>query len=222
MAYQYLTKNGCVDIKKACFNASFEFLRGFLTCKTLVMDLHQHPSSPRAEDPDSGDNQRPIKNQRRIDEVRARMVVESKITILTSTMSRIMRKDWNIVSTKMYVHTLNPSIKMRVTEALAELNWEVADLQESATLSLFKNLDHSWLAQENFLVKVLSPESASWLRAVQSIDICIAKMMTAEKQGLLEKKQRLAALAGVNLAYTAFKYSAMNMAIPQRVENAMV
>lgn len=185
------------------------------------MDLHQHPSSPRAEDGDSGDNQRPIKNQRRIDEVRARMVVESKITILTSTMSRIMRKDWNIVTTKMYVHTLNPSIKLRVTEALTELNWEVADLQESAIFGLFKNLDHTWLAQENFVVKILSPESASWLRAVQSIDVCIAKMLTAEKQGLIEKKQRLAALAGVNLAYTAFKYAAMNMAIPKRAENSL-
>lgn len=185
------------------------------------MDLNQHTPSPRVESGDSGDNQRPIKNQRRIDEVRARMVVDSKITILTSTMSRIMRKDWNIVSTKMYVHTLNPQIKVRVNDALSELNWEVADLNESAEFSLFKNLDHTWLAPEHFLVKILSPESASWLRAVQSIDLCIAKMLTAEKQGLIVKKQRLDALAGVNLAYTAFKYSAMNMAIPQRVENSM-
>ena len=185
------------------------------------MDLHQHSPSPREDFEAPGGNQRPVKNQLRIDEIRARMVTERRITILTSTMSRIMRKDWNIVSTKMYVHTLDPKLKTKVSNALAELSWEVADLNEGAEFSLFKNLDHSWLAPEVFMIKIVSPESASWLRAIQNIDLCIAKMLSAEKQGLIEKKQRLAALAGVNLAYTAFKYAAMNMPIPQRAENSL-
>lgn len=159
-----------------------------------------------------------VKNQSRIDEVRARMATSEDAIITTSTMSRIIRKDWNIVTTKLYISCLKSPLRGKIQESLAELHWEVEDLSSNPAVTMFQNLDSSWLQEIPFSLKIVSPEAASWFRAIKTIDRCIAKMMTAERAGLLEKKQRLAALAGVNMAYTAFKYMAMDKPIPQKAE----
>jgi hypothetical protein len=161
-----------------------------------------------------------LKNDHRIQEIDSSMEANTQVTLLSSTMSRIMRKDWNIVCAKMYVFSLDRAIGHKINDALNALHWQVSDLVESPTVSIFKYSDTSWLKPEDFELRVVSAEAASWLRAICKIDDCVAKLLTAQHEGHIDKQIRVRALAAVSLAYTNFKFIAMNTTPPTKGDSA--
>lgn len=155
------------------------------------------------------------KNKNRIDEIESRLAIEKELNVLTSTASRVLKRDWNIVCSKMYVFSLDRRLGKKIRQALDDLHWAVRDLQESAPIGMFRYQSTEWLQPRPFTLRIVSAEAASWLRAIVAIDGCVAKMLSAEKDGYLTKEQRIRLLRPTNIAYVNFKFSAMNKPLVQ-------
>jgi hypothetical protein len=155
-----------------------------------------------------------LKNVSRIDEIESRMSVEEiEVMLLSSWAIRTLKRDWNIVCSKMYVFGLDSRYKARIVEDLNELHWQVDDLATVTDAELFSSQDLSWLTPVCITLKVVSPQAASLLRAVRRWDLCMAKLLTAERTTLINKAKREGMLLGVNMAYLGFKGTAMKRAM---------
>jgi hypothetical protein len=152
-----------------------------------------------------------LKNQDRIDEIRSRMISRKTMSLRTSFCSRHMRRDFNIASAKMYVYSLNRQYKAKINEALVDLHWQISMLAVDPTLITFGPMDVSWLTAGTFNFMMVSSESASMFRALRKVDDIVARLYTAERDGLITREQRREIVAPVNLAYNGFKQVAMKL-----------
>lgn len=151
-----------------------------------------------------------MKNAARLEDIAARMAVDSQQPIFqTQSISRIIRRDWNIVCAKMFVFGLKRDYRKKIEEDLNELHWQVADLAEVTDIGLFSEQDTSWLSPVTVSLRIVCPQGASWLRAMHAWDNSDAKLMTAVKAGLITKEKRFAMMAAVQMAYVGFKGTAM-------------
>lgn len=151
-----------------------------------------------------------MKNADRLEDIAARMSVDSQQTVFqTSSVSRVIRRDWNIVCAKMFVFGLKRDYRKKIEEDLNELHWQVADLAEVTDIGLFSEQDASWLSPVTVSLRIVCPQGASWLRAMHAWDNSDAKLITAVKAGLITKEKRFAMMAAVQMAYVGFKGTAM-------------
>lgn len=163
----------------------------------------------------------PLKNSNRIDDILCRMSVEAtEVVFLSSWAARTMRRDWNIICSKMYVFGLNPSYKARIQEDLTELHWQVSDLADVTGTDLFAVQDLTWLAPTIMELRIVNPHASSLLRAIRSLDLSMARLLTAERNALIDKEKRQAMLSGVNMAYIGFKGTAMK--VPMKSTSEML
>lgn len=151
-----------------------------------------------------------LKNANRIDEIRCEMGISYRQEIfITNPIARTMRRDWNIVSAKMYVFGLDAQYKGQIKDDLDELHDQVEALLKIVSIDTFSDVDTSWLMQLPLQIKVISPLSWSWLGALKTWDICTARLLTAERLGFIDRKQRMKMLHPVSVAYLGFKSRAM-------------
>ncbi|ABM39598.1 hypothetical protein Pnap_4316 (plasmid) [Polaromonas naphthalenivorans CJ2] len=151
-----------------------------------------------------------MKNADRIEEIACNMaVVKKEVLFLTHPVSRTIRRDWNIVSAKMYVFGLKRDYRVLIQEDLAELHHQIDELYKVASMGLFSDVDTSWLNMLRVEVKIISANSSSWLRAMKTWDACVARLLTAERLGIIDRKQRKHILYPVTKAYIGFKNTAM-------------
>jgi hypothetical protein len=161
----------------------------------------------------------PLKNSNRIDEISCRMSVgSSNVFFLSASTARTVRRDWNIVCSKMYVFSLNSSYQKRIQDDLTELHWQIADLADITGTDLFTVQDLNWLAPVHIEIRIVSPMASSLLRALQSWDLSVAKLLTAERNGMIDKLKRQAMLSAVNMAYIGFKGTAMKLSMKNTKE----
>ncbi len=152
-----------------------------------------------------------MKNEDRIAKLRAKLRAESTITMRTSPISRVLRRDWNIVSAKLFLNSIDADYQQQIRRDLDELHWQVDDLLEQLKVMPIGKLDTSWMVPRQLDVKVIHPLTASWLRAFRNFDRCFEILINAERSQLITRKQRFAFSAPVQLAYFSFKATAMKL-----------
>lgn len=151
-----------------------------------------------------------MKNMDRLEDIATRMAAENnEIVFQTASISRTIRRDWNIVCAKMFVFGLKREYRKKIEEDLNEFHWQVNDLAESTSLGVFADQNTSWLKPVTVTLRIVCPLGASWMRAMQSWDNSDAKLMTAVKANLISKEKRFAIMAATHMAYGGFKGTAM-------------
>lgn len=154
-----------------------------------------------------------LKNAHRLEKIRASLRAEAELLMQTSPMSRIMRRDWNIVSAKLFLNALDPAYSALIKKDLDELHWQVDDLAHQLKMLRLSTLDKTWMRPRQMVVQVIHPLTASWLRAFKRFDTSFCLLINAEKAGLITRRQRFAMLAPSQLTYFAFKARAMNLSV---------
>lgn len=152
-----------------------------------------------------------MKNENRIANLRASLRASVTITMQTSPLSRVMRRDWNIVSAKLFLNAIDQSYQQQIKHDLDELHWQSDDLLEQLQLFPAEKLDSSWMVPRQLNLQVVHPLTASWLRAFRKFDKSIAILINAERAELITRRQRFSFLAPVQLAYFSFKATAMKL-----------
>ncbi|MBS3912846.1 MAG: hypothetical protein KGZ70_13765 [Hydrogenophaga sp.] len=152
-----------------------------------------------------------MKNEHRIDRIRARLRASATIQMKTSPISRVLRRDWNIVSAKLFLNSLDGDYQQQIRRDLDELHWQVDDLLDQLRATPFGPLDSSWMTPRLLNVQVIHPLTASWLRAFRTFDACFEVLINAERAQKITRKQRFAFTAPVQLAYFSFKATAMKL-----------
>lgn len=133
--------------------------------------------------------------------------MDFKLDMKTSHAFRMVRKDWNILTAKMFWGcSRSDEFTSQVHEILDELHFQIDSLIDGPDLGMFHDLDRSWLAPITVDVVIIDSQAATLLRAIQNIDAAMALMYSAERQELLTKPQRYRLFAGVTFAYTALKH----------------
>jgi hypothetical protein len=152
-------------------------------------------------------NGRELKNQARLDRI---TVAEVKILhstdMKTSYAFKMMRKDWNLLTCKMFwlcKYAIDRQIQL--AEALNELDHQIDEVIQGPDFSMFWGLDSSWLAPITFEFQIINPYAAQLFRAIQKIDYMMALIFSAEREGLIDRQQRIRIIAGVVFAYIALK-----------------
>lgn len=152
-----------------------------------------------------------MKNENRIANLRASLRASVTITMQTSPLSRVMRRDWNIVSAKLFLNAIDQAYQQQIKHDLDELHWQTDDLLEQLQLFPAEKLDASWMVPRQLSLQVVHPLTASWLRAFRKFDKSIAILINAERAELITRRQRFSFLAPVQLAYFSFKATAMKL-----------
>lgn len=152
-----------------------------------------------------------MKNEHRLTKLRASLRADAKIVMRTSPIARVMRRDWNIVSAKLFLNALDPNYQAQIKRDLDELHWQVDDLWDQLKLLPTAGFDATWMHPRQLSLQVVHPLTASWLRAFRKFDECFGALLVAEKGTLITRRQRFAFLAPVQLAYFSFKATAMNL-----------
>jgi hypothetical protein len=152
-----------------------------------------------------------MKNENRIASLRTKLRAQATITMRTSPISRVLRRDWNIVSANLFLNCLYGDYQNEIRNDLAELHWMVDDLKHELSVLPIGSLDTSWMVPRRLDVQVIHPLTASWLRAFRNFDKCFEILINAERSNLITRKQRFAFTAPVQIAYLIFKAKAMNM-----------
>ncbi len=162
------------------------------------MNLVLEPTSPGV-----------VKNSDRNTEIRARLRADADIVLLTSYCARSIRRDFNIVSAKMYVFGLKRSFKAELKERLDDLEFEVAILETELTDVM--HLDVSPLTPNTYQLSVVSRESAQMLLILAKSDYLLARLYVAKFLGLMTREERYLGMRSFARSYDAFKRFAMRI-----------
>lgn len=150
-----------------------------------------------------------LKNADRIDEIVSSLVFQRQETFAAGPIARTTRRDWNIVSAKMFVFSRNANYRALIEADLAEFQYQVSELYKMASIGTFNDVDTSWLQKITLDLKIVSPMSASWLRAMKVWDTCTARLLSAEREGTLDKPMKRRMMHPVVISYIGFKRRAM-------------
>lgn len=152
-----------------------------------------------------------LKNDHRIQTLRTRQRAFVDVTFEASPVARVMRRDWNILSAKLYINSLSPAYREKIEEDAVEMAWLVNDTADQVRTMPFQHLERSWLRPRRMHVQVVHPILATWLRCMRTLDEVYALLICAEKTGLITARQRHAIVLPSQLAYLAFKCTAMRI-----------
>ena len=150
-----------------------------------------------------------LKNGNRIDEIISAMRVETTEQFLTHPVARTVRRDWNIVSAKMYVFCLREDYKVLIAKDLDEFQSQVKELLKIASIDVFSDVDTSWLQRIDLDITIVNPMGSAWLRALKTWDVCVARILSAERVGFIDRQKRIQMLRPATMAYLGFKSTAM-------------
>ena len=157
-----------------------------------------------------------LKNNNRIQEIEARLCLNKTVEFKSSMVIRAIRRDWNILTSKMYVFALQTSFKKRLMADLSDLHWLADELCDGSEFRLFSKLDTQWLEPVSLDLRLVSPQAASLLRFFERLDHCDTYFITAQKQGVITREQRFKYLEPAVTGYVALKYAGMKIAPIQK------
>ena len=150
-----------------------------------------------------------LKNAHRMEALRPRMRAYVDATFEASPVARVMRRDWNIVSSKLYMHALDPAYRKKIEADLVEMSWQIDDTAEQVRSMPFHRLDRQWLRARRIQAQVIHPMTAAWWRSMMALDEAFALLICAEKAGMITRRKRISILLPCQLSYMAFKATAM-------------
>jgi len=159
-----------------------------------------------------------MKNTHRLDRIRTNLRADVTVVFKTSPVSRVMRRDWNLVSAKMFLNAIDERQRKRIATDLTELHWQANDLLDALQALPMPKEDWAWMRPRQIDAQVVHPLAAQWLRCMKTIDECYLILINAEKAKIITRKQRWAMVAPSQLAYLGFKTSAMNLPLKSTTE----
>lgn len=159
-----------------------------------------------------------LKGSERLARIRTSLKARASITMKTSPVSRVMRRDWNIVSAKLFLNAIDHHQRNRIASDLTELHWQSTDLLEVLRAIPMPKAEAMWMRPRALELQVVHPLAAQWLRCMRTLDECYLIMINAEKSGSITRKQRWAMVAPTQMAYMGFKASAMNLPLKTSME----
>ena len=152
-----------------------------------------------------------LKNDHRIKALRARQRAYVDTTFEASPVARVIRRDWNILSVKLYINALSPAYKDRIAADMTEMAKQVHETAEDVRAMPFGHLERSWLRPRRMNLEVVHPITAMWWRSMLTLDEIYAILICAEKTGLISARKRQAIMLPCHLSYLAFKCTAMKI-----------
>jgi hypothetical protein len=152
-----------------------------------------------------------LKNDHRIEHLRARQRAYVDVTFEASPIARVMRRDWNILSVKLYINALSPAYRERIEADMTEMATQVHETATDVRVMPFGHLERSWLRPRRMNLQVVHPVTAAWLRSMRTLDEIYAILICAEKTGLISARKRQAIMLPCHLSYLAFKCTAMKI-----------
>lgn len=153
-----------------------------------------------------------LKNADRMAELRTPLRATITVAFDASPIARVMRRDWNLVSAKLYIHALNKAYRDQIEEDAMEMNWQIDDTYDDvSTMPWFGKIDKAWLHTREMQIDVVHPIAATWLRSMVKMDEIYASLICAEKSGLITLKKRRAIVLPCQISYLAFKATALKM-----------
>ena len=150
---------------------------------------------------------RELKNESKIERIHeSQLRIRNSTSLKTSYAFKMMRKDWNLLTAKMYwLSKYTMEEQMRLTESLDELDHQIGTVIEGPDFAMFWGLDSSWLSPITFDFLIINAHAAQFFRAIQKIDYMMSLIYSAEREGLIDRQQRIQIIAGVVFAYIALK-----------------
>ena len=152
---------------------------------------------------------RPLKYESRLREIRPRMVAMKQIELSTSVAARHLRRDFNLASAKMYVFSLNLDYRAKIHAALGDVAWEISMLEEEG--AKFSHMFTDVLKPQRYEMMFISAESAKMYRSLKAADAIFARFYAAEFGGMITKDQRMELMRPFWLTYSVFKRIAMKL-----------
>lgn len=178
---------------------------------SIVIDPLITPESPNIlVDPRRGAMpHEALKYQDRLDNVRARMKGTMSITLQTPFCARQMRREFNILSTKIYIYGLNKNFNKQTCALLDDLDWARSDLRDSA--ALFNGEDTSVLIPSTYAFDFVCPEALRLCRIIQRADHDLSKIYAAQLALKITKYDRWAMMRSFLMTYEVFKRHALKL-----------
>ena len=132
---------------------------------------------------------RPMRDADRIERILAPTEARIRLTLYTAPLCRAIRKDYNIVSTKMYLARGEKTIQL--SKALREL--ERAAVEAELASERYRSADYAEIkfSPSAFDVRVVSPFANRYQRSISRIDAVNHLLMLAETKGLMTRSERL-------------------------------
>ncbi|WP_234265109.1 hypothetical protein [Hydrogenophaga sp. NFH-34] len=159
-----------------------------------------------------------LKNGHRLQRIRASMSAAASIQFATSPIARILRRDWNIVSAKLFLNCLDPDWAKLVREDAAEMTWQMSDLLDIVKSLPVGQIEHAWMRPRKINLQIVHPICAQWLRAFTKYDQAYTILINAQKSGRMQPKQRWALTLPSQMAYMGFKARAMKLPLKSTTE----
>lgn len=152
-----------------------------------------------------------LKNADRLNALRTRMRASVDVTFEASPVARVMRRDWNLVSRKLYMNARDHLYYKKIESDLVEMCWQMDDVADQIRAMPYQRLDRSWLRPRRMRVDIVHPMTAAWLRSMVKLDEVFALLVCAEKSGMITRRKRQAIMLPCQLAYMVFKATSMKL-----------
>lgn len=159
-----------------------------------------------------------MKNAHRLERIRASMKASASLVLVASPVARILRRDWNLVSAKLFLNCLDSEYAKLVREDAAEMTWQMSDLLDMAKTIPLTGVDQSWMRPRQLNLQIVHPIAAQWLRAFTRYDQAYTILINAQKSGRITPKRRWAYTFPCQMAYMGFKARAMKLPLKSTAE----
>ena len=159
-----------------------------------------------------------LKNGNLMDTLRTSLRAEATVTYQTSPVARIVRRDWNIVSAKLFVSALDHDYAKKIRADVSDMTWQMQDVLDVARTLPIPDLDTSWMRPRELRLQIVHPLAAQWLRAFTLLDQAYAILINAELDERITPEMRWQIIAPAQMAYMGFKATAMRLPLKSTAE----
>lgn len=159
-----------------------------------------------------------LKCSHRIEKIRTSLTASATVTFSTSPVARILRRDWNLVSAKMFLNCLDEEYAKLVQDDADELAWQTNDLLDMVKSLPIGNMEMAWMRPRQLNLQIVHPLAAQWLRAFVKYDKAFAILINAEKAQRITRAKRWQLTFPTQMAYMGFKARAMKLPLKSTSE----
>ncbi|MGT2460263.1 hypothetical protein ACU4GI_47125 (plasmid) [Cupriavidus basilensis] len=149
-----------------------------------------------------------IKNSHRIEEVWTPVESRAEFPLRTALVSRLVRRDFHLVTTKMRVCAKQRGFLAAVRNDLDQLETEVG-LFEAVCHAIHPTTTE--VIYTTMQVRLVSADGARLFRLLRRVDEAYGCLYVARFEGRIDRDQQMAVLPPVLMAYSAVKASALQL-----------
>jgi len=129
---------------------------------------------------------RPLRDLERIERIRTGAEARVRVTLYTPGIARVVRKDFNIVSAKMFLARADKA--MAISAALRALERSCVQAELAAE---YHRADYGVeLAPQRYELRIVSPFANRYYRSIMRLDAVNTLLVAAETRGVIERRTR--------------------------------